>query len=123
MGLSTVIKEFDPLLIHTMILHEERGREVAALGRFGFSVQGIHLDYGETEFCLITGLKFGPSANLLGPTKTPKNSILRSRLFPNETDQSVRLRYIEEYILGPRFLTTTDDDAVMIVQMFFTSAG
>ena len=70
----------DPLLVHTMMLHEVRTQALARVGRFGFSVQGIQFQYGETEFFLITGLKFGPFANLLSGTKNPKNSILRSRL-------------------------------------------
>ena len=113
----------DPLLIHAMMLHEERDVGVGQRGRFRFNVAGIHLEYGEPEFCLITGLKFGPSANLLAATKNPRHSILRSRVFSKQTDQSLRLRHIEEFILGPRCLAATDADAVMTVQMFLVLVG
>ena len=113
----------DPLLVHTMMLHEVRSQALARAGRFGFDVQGIQVQYGSTEFCLITGLKFGLFANLLGGTKNPKNSKLRSRLFKNETDQSLRLSHLEEFIVGKRFSKVPDDDAVMIMQMFLLLRG
>ncbi|KAL4576123.1 hypothetical protein LXL04_012212 [Taraxacum kok-saghyz] len=101
----------DNLLVHTMMLHEVRSHALARAGRFGFNVQGINVEYGSLEFCLITGLKFGPFTNILGGTKNPKKSKLRSRLFKEETDQTLRLSHIENFILGPRFEKVGDDDA------------
>ncbi|KAL4562297.1 hypothetical protein LXL04_034497 [Taraxacum kok-saghyz] len=98
--LDMPIPNGDPLLIHAMMLHEERDLGVGQSGRFRFNVQGIQVEYGESEICLITGLNFGPSANLLAATKNRRNSVLRSRVFLKETDQSLRLRHIEEFILA-----------------------
>ncbi|KAL4584433.1 hypothetical protein LXL04_009034 [Taraxacum kok-saghyz] len=113
----------DPLLVNTMMLHEVRSHALASEGRFGFNVQGISLQYGSMEFCLITGLKFGPFTNLIGGTKNPKKSKLRSRLFKDETDQTLRLSHLEEFIVGKRFSKVPDEDAVMIMQMFFLLWG
>jgi hypothetical protein len=113
----------DSLLINTMMLHEVRSHALAREGRFGFNVAGISLQYGSMEFCLITGLKFGPFTNLIGATKKPKNSKLRSRLFKDETDQTLRLGHLGEFILGERFSKVPDEDAVMIMQMFCLLRG
>ena len=121
--LNMPIPNGDPLIVHAMMLQEERDIGVGQRGRFRFNVQGLHLEYGDSEFCLITGLKFGPFANLLAGTKNPKNSLLRSRLFPKQTDKSLRLRDIQDFILDPRFLDASDDDAVMLMQIFVLLRG
>ncbi|KAL4577523.1 hypothetical protein LXL04_013632 [Taraxacum kok-saghyz] len=113
----------DPLLVNTMMLHEVRSHALENEGRFGFNVQGISLQYGSMEFCLITGLKFAPFTNLIDGTKNPKNSKLRSRLFKDETDQTLRLSHLEEFIVGKRFSKVPDEDTVMIMQMFFLLRG
>ncbi|KAL4590100.1 hypothetical protein LXL04_003019 [Taraxacum kok-saghyz] len=69
--LNIPILNGDPLIIHAMMLQEECDIGVGQRGRFRFNVQGLHLEYGDSEFCLITGLKFGPFANLLAGTKNP----------------------------------------------------
>ncbi|KAL4587546.1 hypothetical protein LXL04_000417 [Taraxacum kok-saghyz] len=109
--LNMPIPNGDPLIIHAMMLQEERDKG------------GLHLEYGDSEFCLITGLKFGLFVNLLAGTKNPKNSLLRSRLFPKQTEKSLRLRDIQNFILDPRFLDASDDDAVMLMQIFVLLRG
>ncbi|KAL4567709.1 hypothetical protein LXL04_023301 [Taraxacum kok-saghyz] len=48
---------------------------------------------------------------------------ITDRLFLNETDQRLRLHHIEEFILGPSFLTTSDDDALMILKITLLLRG
>nr|KAJ0213758.1 hypothetical protein LSAT_V11C400161420 [Lactuca sativa] len=50
----------DPLLVHMMMLHKVRCPQIFEMGRFLFDIEGIQLDYGETEYILICGLKVGP---------------------------------------------------------------
>ena len=49
----------DPMLCHLIMLHEVRDVEVVRARRFQFELQGRVVEYGETEFCLISGLRFG----------------------------------------------------------------
>nr|KAJ0190217.1 hypothetical protein LSAT_V11C800389790 [Lactuca sativa] len=47
----------DPLLVHLMMLHEVRSQEVFETGRFLFKIQGMQLDFDETRYILISGLR------------------------------------------------------------------
>ena len=76
----------DPLLVHMMMLHEIRSPQIFEMGRFLFDIQGILLDFGETEYILICGLKVGPYVDLLHDEKGRSDSNLRARLFPDISD-------------------------------------
>ena len=39
----------DPLFVHLMMLHEVRSQPIFEMGRFLFDIQGIQLDFGETD--------------------------------------------------------------------------
>ena len=113
----------DPLVMHMMMLHEVRDHEVMQQGRFKFEVDGIELSYGETEFCLITGFRFGPYEDILKQIKTGSRSALRARLFPNRSDVGVRLIDIEEFIMTPDFYDANDGDAVMLKRILLLLKG
>ncbi|CAI9298366.1 unnamed protein product [Lactuca saligna] len=112
----------NPMLCHLMVLHDVRDVEVARTGRFRFELQGRVVEYGETEFCLISGLRFGPYVDIIN-TKVSRNSSLRNRLFPNVRDKDLRLKDLEDYVIGPSFSTCSDEDAVMVMQMIFLLRG
>nr|KAJ0225783.1 hypothetical protein LSAT_V11C100022060 [Lactuca sativa] len=96
----------DLMLCYLMMLHEVRDVEVARVGKFGSSYKA----YGETEFCLISGLRFGPYVDITN-TKVSISSTLRNQLFPNVRDEDLRLKDLEDYINGPSFSTCSDEDA------------
>nr|KAJ0219408.1 hypothetical protein LSAT_V11C300134280 [Lactuca sativa] len=91
--ISMPISNGDPMFCHLLMLHEV----VARTGRFRFELRG--------------GLRFGPYFDVIN-TKFDTKYILRDRLFPNVTDENLRLKDIKDYIKGPEFLTCGDDDAV-----------
>ncbi|CAI9286758.1 unnamed protein product [Lactuca saligna] len=56
----------DTMLCHLMMLHEVCDVLVARAERFRFELQGRVVEYGETEFCLISDLRFGSYVDLKG---------------------------------------------------------
>ncbi|CAI9286148.1 unnamed protein product [Lactuca saligna] len=112
----------DPMLYHLMMLHEVRDVEVVRARRFWFELQGRVVEYGEIEFCLISGLRFGPYVDIIN-TKVSKSLALRNRLFPNVRDEDLRLNDLENYVKGSAFSMCSDEDAVMVMQMIFLLRG
>nr|KAJ0186791.1 hypothetical protein LSAT_V11C900472780 [Lactuca sativa] len=106
----------NPMHCHLMMLHEVRDVEVARAGKFQFELQGMMVEHGETEFCLISGLRFGSYVDITN-TKVGTSLALRNRLFPNVRDEDLLLKDLEDYIKGPTFSTCSDEDAVMVMQM------
>ncbi|CAI9301822.1 unnamed protein product [Lactuca saligna] len=112
----------DSMLCILMILHEVRDVEVARAGKFRFELQGRVVEYGETKFCLISCLRFGPYVDIKN-TKVTTSSTLRNRLFPSVKDEDLRMKDLEEYIKGLAFSTCSDEDAIMAMQMMFLLRG
>ncbi|CAI9269440.1 unnamed protein product [Lactuca saligna] len=110
------------MLCHLMMLHEVRDVEVARAGKFRFELQGRVVKYGETEFCLISGLRLGQYVDIIN-TKVNTNSTLRNRLLPNVRDEELRLKNLEDYNKGPAFSMCSAEDAVMVMQMMFLLRG
>nr|KAJ0190223.1 hypothetical protein LSAT_V11C800408680 [Lactuca sativa] len=108
------IPQGDPLLVHLMMLHEVR---------FLFDIQGSHLDFVETEYILICGLKVGPYVDILHDEKGRSNSNLRARLFPDISDARLRLKDLENIIMSPNDLAIQDEDVVMLIQLVFMLKG
>nr|KAJ0191876.1 hypothetical protein LSAT_V11C800395570 [Lactuca sativa] len=113
----------DPVLVHLMMLYEVRSQQVFGSGRFLFEIQRVQLDFGETEYILISGLRFGPYVDLLHDEKGRSNSNLRARLFPYFTDAYLRFKDLKEYIMSPNYLQIQDEDAVcmryIILDLYF----
>ncbi|CAI9296112.1 unnamed protein product [Lactuca saligna] len=105
-----------------MMFHDVRDVEVARVGRFQFELQGRVVEYGETEFCLISGLRFGPYVDIINK-KVSTSSTLRNRLFSNVRDEDLWLKDLEDYIKGPTFSTCSNEDAVMVMEMIFLLRG
>nr|KAJ0192302.1 hypothetical protein LSAT_V11C800449240 [Lactuca sativa] len=93
----------DPLLVHIMMLHE--------------------LDFGETEYILICGLKVGPYVDLLYDEKGQSNSQLRARLFLDISDSRLQLKDLEDLIMSPNYSALQDEDVVMLIQLVFMLKG
>ncbi|CAI9272394.1 unnamed protein product [Lactuca saligna] len=118
------ISHGDPLLVHLMMLHEVRSQEVFEMGRFLFDIQGTHLDFGETEYILICGLKVGPYVDLLHDEKSRSNSSLRAWLFPDiSSDARMWLKDLEDFIMSPKYLVVQDENDVMLIQLVFVLKG
>ncbi|KAL7609966.1 hypothetical protein Lser_V15G10053 [Lactuca serriola] len=117
------IPHSDPLLVHLIMLHEVRSKQVSKMGRFLFEIQGMQLDFGETEYILICGLRVGPYVDLLHDERGWSNSNLRARLFPDITDAHLRLKDSEDYIMSPNYFPLKDEDVVMLIQLVFMLKG
>ncbi|CAI9294832.1 unnamed protein product [Lactuca saligna] len=66
----------------------------------------MQLDFGETEYILICGLKVCPYVDLLYDEKGRSNSNLRARLFPDISDARLQLKDLEEYIMSLNYFTS-----------------
>ncbi|CAI9287217.1 unnamed protein product [Lactuca saligna] len=93
------------------------------MGRFLFDIEGIQLNFGETEYILICGLKVGPYMDLLHDEKGQSYSNLRARLFPDILDARLRLKDLEDLIMSPNYLALQDEDVVMLIQLVFILKG
>ncbi|CAI9301271.1 unnamed protein product [Lactuca saligna] len=113
----------DSLLVHLMMLHEVRTQEVFEIGRFLFDIEGRYLEFDETEYILICGLKVGCYVDLLYDEKGQSNSSLRARLFPDISDARLRLKDLEDFIMSPKYLEVEDEDVVMLIQLVFVLKG
>nr|KAJ0201213.1 hypothetical protein LSAT_V11C600326390 [Lactuca sativa] len=113
----------DPLLVRLMMLHEVRTQEVFEIRRFLFEIEGRHLEFGETEYILICGLKVGRYVDLLYDEKGRSNSSLRARLFPDISNARLRLKDLEDFIMSPKYLEVEDEDVVMLIQLVFVLKG
>ncbi|CAI9276818.1 unnamed protein product [Lactuca saligna] len=85
----------DPLIVHLMMLHEVWSQEVYESGMFPLEIQRVQLDFGETEYILISGLRVCPYVYLLHDEKGRLNSNLRARFFPKITNAHLWLRDLE----------------------------
>ncbi|CAI9274112.1 unnamed protein product [Lactuca saligna] len=115
----------DPLLVYMMMLYEVRSQQIFEMGGGGvmFDIQGIQLDFGETEYILICGLKVGPYVDSLNDEKGHSNSHLRAWLFPDISDSRLRLKDLEDLILSPNYSALQDEDVVMLIQLVFMLKG
>nr|KAJ0211037.1 hypothetical protein LSAT_V11C400159820 [Lactuca sativa] len=73
--------------------------EIADVMEDGYGSRGIQLDFGETEYILICGLKVGHYVDLLHDEKGQSNLQLRARLFPDISDSCLRLKDLEDLIM------------------------
>nr|KAJ0214241.1 hypothetical protein LSAT_V11C400169630 [Lactuca sativa] len=113
----------DPLLVHMMMLHEVRSQQIFEMRRFLFDIEGIQLDFGETEYILICGLKVGLYVDLHHDKKGQSNSKLRARLFPDISDSRLRLKDLEDLIMSPNYLALQDEDDVILTHLVFMLKG
>ncbi|CAI9264708.1 unnamed protein product [Lactuca saligna] len=90
----------DPLLVHLMMLHEVRSQQVFEIRRFLFKIQGMQLDFSETEYILISNLRVGPCVDLLHDERGRSNSNLSTRLFPHITDARLHGQDVKTSILA-----------------------
>ena len=81
------------------------------------------MDFGETEYILICGLKVGPYVDLLHDEKGQSNSQLCARLFPDISDSRLRLKDLEDLIMSPNYSALQDEDVVMLIQLVFMLKG
>ena len=81
------------------------------------------MDFGETEYILICGLKVGPYVDLLHDEKGRSDSNLRARLFPDISDARLWLKDLEDFIMSPKYLEVEDEDDVMLIQLVFVLKG
>ncbi|CAI9263384.1 unnamed protein product [Lactuca saligna] len=101
-----------------MMFHDVHDVLVARVGRFWFKLQGRVVKYGDIEFFLISSLRFRPYVDVIN-TKHNTKFALWSQLFPNFRNEDLRLKDIEDYIKGPTFLTCSNDDAIMLMNILF----
>nr|KAJ0200859.1 hypothetical protein LSAT_V11C600335860 [Lactuca sativa] len=80
-----------------------KSQKVIEMRMFLFEIEGMQLDFGETEYILICGRS---------------NSNLCARLFPYISDARLRLKDLEDYIISPNYLALQDEDVVMLIQIF-----
>ena len=113
----------DPLLVHAMMMHETRSETLIEEMRFRFDLLGYQVEFGEKEFCLITGFCFGAYSDILAGKSLEANSALRERLFPKYSDNGVRLKHLQEYILSEPFMNVCDDDALAVFQIYLLLRG
>ncbi|CAI9302232.1 unnamed protein product [Lactuca saligna] len=66
------------MLCHLMMLHEIRDVVATRDGRLRFELQNGVVEYGETEFCLISGLRYGPYVDVINTKCNKKNCITES---------------------------------------------
>nr|KAJ0198318.1 hypothetical protein LSAT_V11C700362500 [Lactuca sativa] len=93
------------------------------MGRFLFRIQGMQLDFSETEYILTCGLRVGPYVDLLHDKKGRSNSNLCARLFPDISDARLRLKDLEDYIMSPNCLSLQDEDDVILIHLVFMLKG
>nr|KAJ0194784.1 hypothetical protein LSAT_V11C700352920 [Lactuca sativa] len=100
--------------LHLMVLHEVRSQDVFEMRRFLFKIQGMQLNFGETEYILISGLRVGPYMYLLHDERGRSNSNLCARLFPD-----IRCTFVTQRFRRLHY----DEDVVMLIQLVFMLKG
>ncbi|CAI9290806.1 unnamed protein product [Lactuca saligna] len=85
--------------------------------------EGRHLQFGNTEYILICGLKGGRYVDLLYDEKGQSNSSLRARLFPDISGARLRLNDLEVFIMSPKYSEVEDEDVVLLIQLVFVLKG
>ncbi|KAL4578698.1 hypothetical protein LXL04_014827 [Taraxacum kok-saghyz] len=110
----------DAILMHDMMLREVRGDKEL---RIRFEVDGHLLEYGESEFILITGLRVGEYFDILKEKKYRGNCMFRARVFPRISDKKLRLNDFSNLIHSASFKEINDSDASLVVQNFILLRG
>ncbi|KAL7598019.1 hypothetical protein Lser_V15G26526 [Lactuca serriola] len=120
------------LLFHKMFLYQIRPDAVVSpdgVKRLYFRVGDTKMVYGPEEFCLITGFNFGEYPKMIGKKVSEKNLInkkrclLRERLFPDHTNNSVKINDIKSFIFNRPFLQVGDADAVRLCLIYILCEG
>nr|KAJ0187480.1 hypothetical protein LSAT_V11C900497010 [Lactuca sativa] len=111
----------DALLFHKMFLHQIRPDPILSpdgIKRLYFRVGNTKMVYGPEELCSITGFNFGEYPKNIGRKgsekllSSKKRCLLRERLFPDHTNNSVKIGDLKRLILNRTFLALNDVDAV-----------
>ncbi|KAL4573449.1 hypothetical protein LXL04_020257 [Taraxacum kok-saghyz] len=106
-----------------MMMHEIRAETLIEESWFRFDLLGNQVEFGEKEFCLITGFRFGAYSDILAGKYLEANSALRERLFPKYFYKVVRLKHLREYILSKPFMNVCDDDALVVFKIYLLLRG
>lgn len=90
-----------------------------------YTINDVRLKFGPKEFCLISGLRFGPIDSVRDKVKKLP---FRDRVFGDLTTKSIHLMDLKNLYEGPRFKTLSDLDAVrvcllMILELVFCGSG
>ncbi|KAI3748101.1 hypothetical protein L6452_10971 [Arctium lappa] len=108
----------DPILVH-MFLQLEVDVANADPEELYFNVCGSHMRFGRLEFCLVTGLCFGPKPSL---PPLPEESFVR-RVWPHHAPGNLKLRIVVQ-TMKDGLQALSDEDVirvclVVMVEMMF----
>lgn len=111
----------DGITIHMMMLHQIKPDTVEqakdGVRRLHFRIGDQNLSYGPLEFCLISGLRFGPYAKSLKDKKRwlglpQKQSQFASRVFPHAEKGIVTNDMLQKVVFGDPYALLSDIDAL-----------
>lgn len=107
--LDLAMSGHDPMLVN-MFLQMEVSATNAEPDELYFDVYGHALCFGRREFCLITGLRFGPPSSL---PSLPTESFV-SRVFPDEDPKSLKTSTVYERMMLNYISDLPQDDAIRV---------
>lgn len=109
--------DHDPCLVHGMLLRQELVDEErhTEYQRLQFNVSDYICHFGREEFCLMTGLKFGP-CNIRDLENAP--TPLVQRIFPGR-HTPLKLLDLKEVFEGERFFELYEEDAIRLCLVIF----
>lgn len=110
-------KSRDPSLVHLLLQTQYVPNE--EIDHLMFLVGGQQLRFGREEFCLITGLLFGPQQEI----RKRDGSTFRDRVFPEIKGGSVKVKDLTFAFSPAEFNKLTDEDAVRLCLLILLHTG
>lgn len=107
--LDLAMTSHDPLLVN-MFLQMEASATNAEPDELYFDVYGHSICFGRREFCLITGLRFGPTSSL---PSLPTESFV-SRVFTDEDPKKVKTSTVYDRMIQNYMSDLPQDDVIRV---------
>nr|GFA39763.1 phospholipase-like protein [Tanacetum cinerariifolium] len=120
--LDVRLKKNSQLLIHTLLTCMVDGKA----NELPFLVLGNQIHFRRREFCLVTGLRFGPNMYMREWVKNLTDNAFRNRMFPHiEAKHSVKLNDVMVIFdkMCDRSVDVEDNDAVKICLLVLLEQG
>ncbi|KAK2645609.1 hypothetical protein Ddye_020804 [Dipteronia dyeriana] len=98
---------FSAQIVHSLLLREIK-IDGASENELLFSVSGKKARFGQREFCLVTGLRFGKISEIINMPYIANENGIHKRYFPEEEAEELKLSTVYDRFVAGNFLEGDD---------------
>ncbi|KAK2652612.1 hypothetical protein Ddye_012468 [Dipteronia dyeriana] len=98
---------FSAQIVHSLLLREIQ-MDGASENELWFSVGGKKARFGQREFCLVTGLRFGKISEIINTPYVANENGIHKRYWPDEEAEDLKLSTVYDRFIAGNFLEAHD---------------